>query len=243
MLTQVLTGGLLQYEYVFSADGKLLRTNIYNPGGGQTELNYYYLCEYNTDGTRKLDMQYNSNTGVVKRLYTYNDQGKVSRRDVAIKNTTLDNLDKIDHFETFDYDAKGQLIKITQKEANQTLMLTRQYAYDDKGNCIHVQLHIMDDGELEIRENNVIVPGEKQMPELWKKLLIEPDDMDLYQFFAKERTLTDYWIFAAGRVTNFQYPNRVRNNQGLVTSETIEAYRDGVLQYSENRNYDFVAVK
>lgn len=243
MLSKVIEEGKLANEYIYAADGKLLRTNWYNSNSGQPKLSTHFTYEYNDNGTRKQDMQYNGYTGVVRRVFTYDAEGKVSRIDVAVKNSTNDNIDDFDYFEVYEYNNKGQLAKVTRRETDQTLVLRRQYSYDDKGNLVHRQLHVFDDGQLEIRENDEIVPGAKQMPDHWKKLLIDPDDMDLNQFFAAGRTLTDYWIITTGRTSNYNYLSRVRNNQGIVTSETIQLMRNGVEIIAVDRNYEYVEVK
>jgi YD repeat-containing protein len=240
LLSKVIEEGMLQYEYIYSADSRLIRTNWYNSNSGQSILSTWFMYEYNDDGTRKQAMQYNGNTGTVRRVYTYNADEKVSRVDVAVKSTTNDNLDDFDYFEVFEYDNKGQVTKVTRKEMNQTLILRRQYDYDDKGNLVHTRLHVNDDGQMEIREDNEILPGDKQIPAHWKKLMIEPEDMDLYEFFAEERKFTAYWIIAAGKITHYNYANRVLNNQGLVTSETIQLKQpNGSVINAFDRSYEY----
>jgi YD repeat-containing protein len=243
LLSKIITDGLLTNEFIYSIEGKLVRTNFYNTGSGLSKLSYHFMYEHNADGTRKQDIQYNGTMAIVKRVYTYNGAGKVSRIDVAVKNTTGDNIDDADYFEVFEYDNNGQLTKLTRKEMNQSIILRRQYSYDDEGRLVHSDLYVNDDDVMEIRENNVITPGDKQMPDQWKALLVEPEEWDLYQFSIEERTLTDYWLLPAGRVTNYKYQNRVRNTQGMITGETIQAIRNGVTVYTEDRNYEYVESK
>src|SRR5687768_459255 len=125
LLSKVLDGGLLKTEYIYSSEDRLIKTNIYTIGGGLSKLSYYFMYDYNDDGTRKQEIQFNQNTGVVRRVFTYNAQGRIARVDRAIKTVSTDNIYDIDEFEVFEYNDKGQLVKITRREPNQAIILRR----------------------------------------------------------------------------------------------------------------------
>lgn len=243
LLSKVMDGGLLKTEYIYSSEGRLIKTNIYTIGGGLSKLSYYFMYDYNDDGTRKQEIQFNQNTGVVRRVFTYDAQGRISRVDRAIKTVSTDNIDDVDEFEVFEYNDKGQLVKITRRELNQAVILRRDYSYDDKGNLVHSKMFYNDNGQMEIREDNEITPGDKQMPGHWKKLLVEPEDMDLYEFFSEGRKYTSYFVIPTGKTLQYSYPNRVRNGQGLVTSETIELQQNGATIISADRTYEYIESK
>jgi hypothetical protein len=131
LLSKVFREGLLEREYIYDTDRKLVRLNSYLAGGGVSNLSIYYLYEYDDDG-RLSEVRHFSkdHSPTTRRVFSYSAAGKVSRVDEATIFTGSDDLDVMDYFEVYDYNAAGQLTKMTRRLTNYTLHRYTDYTYD-----------------------------------------------------------------------------------------------------------------
>jgi hypothetical protein len=239
LLSKVYFNDLLQSEYIYSTEGRLIRMNYFTIGGGVSSLSTYRIYNYNGDGTIKEVLHYNnSHIATIKKVYTYNAQGKVSRIDEASDYTLSSDFDDTDYYFVYDYDAKGQLTKVTSREPNFTLRYYENFSYDDDGNLVYYESRYNDDGQVVLKEKLDIVHGDKKIPEHWQKMLIEPTDFSLYEMFIASKKYTSYWSPPAS-IYEYVYKSRVYNNEGYLTSQVYETTSSGSI-YNNKYTYEYV---
>lgn len=239
LLSKVFTDGLIEQEYIYSADGKLVRDNTYVIGVGQSTLGFVRTYEYNADGSLKELTCVQQNYGpLYRRVFTWSAQGRVSRVDEASVFHGDDDLNNMDFFELYEYDNKAQLTRVWVKWTNQTMVVRHDFSYDNIGNLVLWKAYRPDNG-LKLKQKMEIVPRTPQLPAHWKKYLVMPRDFNMYELFIEKQTYTSYFVMPAGAVTKYTYPQREYNSQGYVVSETFKVEENGNTTTKE-RTYEYV---
>jgi hypothetical protein len=240
LLSKIFLKGLLLTEYIYDTEGRLVRNNNYLTGSGQSTLSTYRLYEYNDEGKLYQVWHFTKEyTPTVRRIFSYDAQGRLSRVDEATIFTGDDNLDHMDYFEVYNYNASGQLTTETRRFTNYTMHRRSDYTYDDKGNLATEEVWYMDNGSMVLKQKTEINAGAKPMPEHWKALALTPTDMGLYEFFITGKKYTSYYSSPAGDVSNWSYLDRQYNSQGYVVKETWQVESFGSTNASE-RTFEYV---
>jgi hypothetical protein len=239
LLSKLFRGGLLETEFIYNTQGKLVRLNYYLAGVGLSTLSSYRLFDYNDDGKISQVVSFSKEhnpTG--KRVFTYSAQGKLSRIDEASAFDADDDLDNIDFFEVYNYNAGGQLENMTRRKSNYAMHSSTDFTYDDKGNLTGEESWYQDNGDLVLKQKSEYVPGTKVMPDHWKAFLTTPTDFSLHYLFNAAQNNTTYWV---GELkTDWTFINRQYNSQGYVTSQTLHIeYEDGSTG-SSDFSYEYV---
>jgi hypothetical protein len=241
LLSKAFREGLLEREYIYDTDRKLVRLNSYLAGGGVSNLSIYYLYEYDDDG-RLSEVRHFSkdHSPTTRRVFSYSAAGKVSRVDEATIFTGSDDLDVMDYFEVYDYNAAGQLTKMTRRLTNYTLHRYTDYTYDDKGYLASEEdWYREDNGDIVLKQKTEINPGSKPIPDHWKTLLTTPTDFSFYYLFIPGMKYTSYWLGPAN-VSDWTFINRQQNNKGFVEKQTLSIkYEDGSTG-SSDYSYEYI---
>jgi YD repeat-containing protein len=239
LLSKIYLKGLLETEYIYNTEGKMVRNNNYTTGGGQSKLSTYRLFEYNDDGRISEIWHFSKEyQPTSRRIFTYSPQGRLTRVDEATIFTGDDNLDNMDYFEVYEYNPAGQLTTLTRRHTNYTMHRRSDYTYDEKGNLSKEEDWYLDNGNMVIKQRNELDPWSKAMPENWKALLLVPDDMQLYLLFIPGMKYTNWWLGSAS-VSNWSFVDRQYNNQGLVVKETFQISSNGSVN-SVEKTYEYV---
>lgn len=240
LLSKIYMNDLLQEDYTYSTEGKLIRVNYYLSGGGVSTLSTYRIYDYNSDGTVKELLHYSKDHyAVTRRVFTYNADKKVSRIDEASIFTGTDDLDDFDYVEVYYYDTKGQLEQMAKRLPNFTQHSRYDYEYDDKGKLVYYEYHLMDDGAMVMKQKGQVEAGNKQLPQHWKDLLVLPIDYSWYQLYSNKFTYTSYYSGPAGNSSVWTYLNRQYNGQGYLISEESQLESYGAVNLNEFR-YEYV---
>lgn len=236
LLSKIFRKGLLETEYIYNTEGKVVRNNNYTTGGGVSTLSTYRLYEYNNDGA--LDQVWHFSKAynpTVRRVHSYNAQGKLTRVDESTIFAGDDNLDHMDYFETYEYNTGGQLVSETRRLVNYTLHSRTDYTYDNKGDLATYESWYWENGGWVLKQHMDVDPPNKPMPDHWKAMLLVPTDMNLYTFFIPGQKYTSYWSGPVGSVGIWSYLDRQYNNQGYVIKETFK-----IDENASERTFEYV---
>lgn len=240
LLSKLFRGGLLETEFIYNTEGKLVRLNYYLAGVGLSTLSSYRLFDYDDQGRISQVISYSKEhnpTG--KRVFTYSAQGKISRIDEASAFDGDDDLDNMDFFEVYNYNAGGQLENMTRRKTNYTMHSSSDFTYDDKGNLTGEENWYQDDGDLVLKQKTEFVPGAKAMPDHWKAFLNTPTDFSLHYLYYTSLTYSSFWSGPENK-SDWTFINRQYNSQGYLTSQTLHIEYDGGSTGSSDFTYEYV---
>lgn len=236
LLSKIFVNDLLSNEFIYDLDGKLSRINLYVTGGGVSSLAGYYLHQYDSDGRLSERIQYSSDHAPLRRqVYTYSDQGRLSRVDEASASVAEADLDIMDFYWTYNYDVKGQLETIYNYKSNYVYINHKKYIYDNQGLWQGWEYYIYEDSDYQLKEKFEFSPGGKPIPDHWKHFLVVPSDFNLFRLFVPGFKVTSYWGGPTGSDLIYAFENREYNSQGYVTREVMKVTSTTDFSESERR--------
>lgn len=240
LLAKEFRNDLLEGEYIYNTAGKLVRVNFFATGGGLSTLSTYRLYQYDNNGKISEVVHYSKDHNpTVRRVYAYDANGKVSRIDEATAFLGSSDLDIMDYFEVYTYDAAGLLENMTRRLTNYTMHHYTDYTYDNKGSLTGYESWYLDNGNMVLKQKSVVGPGNKIMPNHWKEMMLTPTDFSMHYLYDDTHKYTSYWSGPAN-VTDWSFINRLYNDQGYVTSQTLQIkYEDGSLG-SGDYSYEYI---
>jgi hypothetical protein len=128
-LSKVFRNDLLNYEFFYAGDKKLLRKNNFKTSQGQSVYTGFRLYQYNTDGLVNEITDFNKDNQLVKKTTpVYNINKKVSRLDFMGDDNVLLS------YYLFEYGNNGSLFKYTfYNAATNKKGLEARFTYDAGG--------------------------------------------------------------------------------------------------------------
>jgi len=164
LVSRISTNDNTTFELFYDVDKKLYRLNIYLLGN----FVGYNVYEYNKDGLKEL-ITYNPHDHQmdVRTVFTLDELGRVTK---AEKYTPPDFFDDASSVFEFEYNASGRLAVRESSVGGQLGAAREEFAYDDKGNLLTIQLVLYPGQENEFLYSRIdYTPGDQSIPESWEE--------------------------------------------------------------------------
>lgn len=217
LLSEVYYNGFLDNEYIYAADGRMLRFNQYSVVGNQSKLGLYVLNEHDADGLVIKRKIFASDTLNNYYVLSYDNAKRLARMDWYLTANSL--LE----YRLYEYDQKDRIAKYTIKNgasnANKSYV---EFIYDDQSR-LDKQTHYTWKTNKWVKsiETDYTSTGKNPYGH-WQKYMTYPSDMLVGELQADSRHTQNF--DDDGNVTSDYTEtatNKKYNGGGYVTSQTL----------------------
>jgi hypothetical protein len=217
MLAEVYKNGLLEVEYIYSTDKKMVRYDEYSVSGNQSNLFLYVLLDYGANGKPAKWKIFTPNDTLNNWYDLYYDaQARVSRSDRWFNSSILS-------YKLIEYDTQDRYSKITEKNGstNANIYYTT-YTYDDQSRLTAQQRYFWSSNKWNLDLDYTYVPAGKNVYDHFQPYTLSPTDMYRSELNMASKHVVDY--DNTGNVTS-EYSdsttNKKYNSSSFLVSQTI----------------------
>jgi len=219
LLSKVYEDGLLKTEYIYSADKKPLRRNVYGTNTGQSVFLGFRLYERSATGLLEDITDFNKNNSFNNKFrLQYDVNNRVTRMDDLANDNTLQ------YYYLFDYDPQGRLVKYTFYDAAPLKMNGEgRYTYNEKGDIATINRYYYSNNTPVKTDSATYAFGAKGLPKHWDYFEMLP----IIGLPNGERTFFDmtcdsffyYFVDAPPGKTNATFSAKEYNSAGYLIKQ------------------------
>ena len=220
LLSKVFRDGLLENEYIYDNDKKVIRKNRYNVGQGQSSLVTFRLYNYNAEGLVSEITDFTASNQFSDKYSILYD---VNKRVTRLNQKKSDN--SIKFYYVLEYDAAGKLSKYSlYSQSNDEKTVDAQFSYTTDGFLSKIIRRSFINGA-PAKLDSTTFSVNKKLPDHWnyyEMLLVFNSPFSDRTFFDMITNSSFYYRYdAPPQKADRVFTNKIYNDVGYPVKQTL----------------------